>query len=196
MDATPRIFDFGPKPFLRWVGGKQRIVPYLSKLLPTRISEARYLEPFLGAASLFLALKPQKSILSDLNEHLINTYLSIRQNPILVFDKLRKHAMNNSESYYYDIREKYRLGKFSASQAARFIYLNRACYNGVFRVNVKGQFNVPYGKKKNIVIPSKKYFLRISALLKNSTILTSSYENTVNYLKKMILCTLILHTRP
>ena len=158
------------KPILRWAGGKQNIIKILVSLLPDDIDFRRYREPFLGAGSLFLSILPKKSILSDANEHLIKCFQFVRDNPELVSKYLNIHKNNDCKKYYYKIRDKYNNSIFSATQAARFIYLNKACYNGIFRVNQKNEFNVPYGNKKNICIPTGKELILISQALKNAKI--------------------------
>src|SRR5688500_4839812 len=130
------------KPFLNWVGGKRLLVSRLKQLLPPDILERTYREPFLGAASLFFALRPARAVLSDLNEHLMTCYEAVRDSPSAVAAYLRDHARNNTKAYYYRIREEYNQRSFSAAQASRFIYMNKTCFNGVFRVNRKGEFNV------------------------------------------------------
>ena len=137
-------------PFLRWAGGKRQILRYLLASLPTDVSDRAYHEPFLGAGSLFFAVNPRKARLADINDHLIHCYKHIRACPKLISSYMHKHAKSHSKDHYYQQRNQYNLCIFySAAQASRFIYLNKACFNGIFRVNLKGEFNVPYGYKKN-----------------------------------------------
>jgi DNA adenine methylase len=149
------------QPFLRWAGGKGRLVKSLIQYLPKDISKRKYIEPFVGAGSLFLALQPKNAIISDSNKHLIDTYRYIRKNPDLIHIYLSQHAKNSSEKYYYQVRNRYNRSKPSAAQSARFIYLNKTCFNGIFRVNMEGEFNVPYGWKHPTFLPSLNHLLTI-----------------------------------
>ncbi|WP_423929715.1 Dam family site-specific DNA-(adenine-N6)-methyltransferase [Candidatus Palauibacter sp.] len=131
-----------PQTYLRWIGGKQRLAPRLRHFVPRDYLSRTYHEPFLGAASLFLALRPRLAHLSDLNDTLIQSFTFVRARPDLVARYITQHAARDSKAYYYEIRDQYnRATCFSYAQAARFIYLNRTCYNGVFRVNREGYFN-------------------------------------------------------
>lgn len=116
-------------PILRWIGSKKRLVCHIINYLPEDINSRSYWEPFLGAASLFLTVQPRKAFLSDANFHLIQCYESIRDNPNLVYNYLALHNKCSSRDYYYSVRIKYNASGFNNSQAARFIYLNRACFN-------------------------------------------------------------------
>jgi DNA adenine methylase len=167
------------EPFLRWAGGKRQLRKILLTFLPPNIDQRTYREPFLGGGSLFFAVQPTKAVLSDANEHLIRCYESVRDEPGLVSSYLRGHARNDSEAYYYQVRYKYNACRFSAAQAARFIYLNKACFNGIFRVNARGRFNVPYGRKKHPAIPSASELLSAAALLRNASLNASSFEKAL-----------------
>ncbi len=166
-------------PFLRWAGGKRQLKRILVAFLPLDVSERTYREPFLGAGSLFFALQPKAAILSDANEHLIKCYESVRDQPGLVARYLQSHTAKDDEAYYYRVREEYNRSEFSAAQAARFIYLNKTCFNGIFRVNAKGKFNVPYGRKESPAIPSDNDLVGIAAILKNTSLKASSYEKAL-----------------
>jgi DNA adenine methylase len=166
-------------PFLRWAGGKRQIVRELISLLPDDIENRLYREPFLGAGSLFFAIKPERAVLSDANQHLIMCYEFVRDQPLLVARYLRLHASRDSEAYYYKMRFEYNGSQFSAAQAARFIYLNKTCFNGIFRVNSKGQFNVPYGRKESPAIPSQKNLTKIAGVLKKASFRASPFEKAL-----------------
>lgn len=178
------------RPFLRWAGGKQYLVNFLLKFTPTNYKECTYFEPFFGAGSLFLALSPQKAILSDLNSHLINCYRIIRDHPDKLHYYLLNYEKNNSKKYYYRIRYQFNksIEKKSIAQASRFIYLNRTCYNGIFRVNTKGYFNVPFAPKKRLVFPTLAELYQFSQLLKKVKLFACSYEKILPESKKMRLC--------
>lgn len=131
-------------PFLRWAGGKTWLIPYIDELVE-QIEYDNYYEPFLGGAAIFLSLKrTNRAFLSDLNAELVATYNAVRQNPDAVIEILKK--MDNSKETYYRIRES--KPETLEGVAARFIYLNQTSYNGLYRVNKKGEYNVPYGYRK------------------------------------------------
>ncbi len=171
-------------PFLRWAGGKQQLKRILLAFLPTDVRERTYREPFLGGGSLFFALRPRAAILSDANKHLIKCYEFVRDQPELVARYLRFHALKNTMAYYYRVREEYNNAEFSAAQAARFIYLNKTCFNGIFRVNSKGKFNVPYGRKESPAIPTDNDLISIAAILKNASLKASSFEKALDNASK------------
>lgn len=177
---------FAPKldPFLRWAGGKRRLVPYLLHALPSRIRERKYHEVFVGAGSLFLAVQPRKAVLSDANGHLIACYEWIRKSPDLVASYLQQHLTRNSKKHYYEVRDLYNESGPSAAQAARFVYLNKACFNGIFRVNMKGEFNVPYGYKEPPLIPTRGELRSVSELLKGSTLHARPFESALEAVGK------------
>lgn len=133
------------KPFLRWAGGKNWLIKYLPGLIKD-LDFNNYHEPFFGGGSVFFALSPDGAILSDINEELINTYVEVRDNVESVIKIIDEWAVN--EDQYYVIRSEE--PDDSIRRAARFIYLNRTSFNGIYRVNRKGQYNVPYGKKTAI----------------------------------------------
>lgn len=167
------------EPFLRWVGGKRRLVPVLLRALPRDISNLVYHEPFLGAGALFLAMQPGRSRLSDANKHLIDCYVAIRDKPAHLSNYLREHALQTSEDYYYQIRNLYNDAKPSAAQAARFIYLNKTCFNGIFRVNRQGAFNVPYGWKEPPRLPDSRHLQRASVALRHSKLRARDFEDAL-----------------
>lgn len=168
-------------PFLRWAGGKQQLLNRLAEYLPDDVRDRNYFEPFAGAASLFLAIKPHNGCLADANELLIHCYECVRDNPDLLARNLQRHLRNNSEEYYYEVREIFNQTRnFSFAQAARFIYLNKACFNGIYRVNQRGEFNVPYGHKEPPAIPSIDTLRRTSDALQNIELRTGSYGQTLD----------------
>ena len=166
-------------PFLRWAGGKRQIINELLQLLPVDIGNRRYWEPFLGAGSLFFAVQPKMAVLSDANPHLIKCYEFVRDEWKLVARYLRQHAAQNSQAHYYAVRTAYNRSEFSAAQAARFIYLNKSCFNGIFRVNRKGQFNVPYGWKEPPAIPDREQLRKIALALKGTKLRAASFATVL-----------------
>lgn len=167
------------KPFLKWAGGKTRSLKHIIPLLPKDIKQRVYREPFLGAGSLFFAIQPEQAILSDANEHLIRCFEYVRDKPELIAKYLAQHKRKNREDYFYKIRDIYNKRGYSAAQAARFIYLNKACYNGIFRVNSKGEFNVPFGSNKKLGLPSREHLRTISKLLQKAVLKVQSFEKAL-----------------
>ena len=168
------------RPFLRWVGGKQNLTAKLIDLLPSNYKTRVYREPFLGGASLYFLTRPKVAYLSDLNGHLIDCYKSIRDNPEQVARALSQHRKRDSKAHYYLVRKSYNSAQSSAAQAARFIYLNKTCFNGIFRVNQRGEFNVPYGFKETPAIPSRSEILRVSVFLRNAKLDAAPYERALS----------------
>lgn len=140
------------KPFLRWAGGKTWLIKFLNSIIrDTRFK--RYHEPFLGGGSVFFTISPQKrSYLSDLNKELIDTYQSIKENPLAVINILKTYE--NTEEFYYSIRSQVSDNQYE--EAARFIFLNQTSFNGLYRVNQRGEYNVPFGyRSKNFLEEDK-----------------------------------------
>jgi DNA adenine methylase len=132
------------KSFIRWAGSKRLLLPHLRGYWP---SGARYVEPFCGSACLFFDLQPPRAILGDLNEELMLTFRAIRENPYVVLESLRRFPVG--EAGYYRVRSLSPLSLAAAERAARFLYLNRYCFNGIYRTNQRGLFNVPYGPPRS-----------------------------------------------
>lgn len=143
------------RPFLKWAGGKRQLLPELQKHVPKQFGT--YYEPFLGGGALFLALQRPRAVVNDSNRELINCFEVVRDSVEDLLLTLEEHQAHNAEEYYYAVRDWDRVADFMLrspiQRAARIIYLNKTCYNGLFRVNAQGQFNVPYGRytKPNIV---------------------------------------------
>ena len=162
-------------PFLKWAGGKRWFVAAYSDLFPR--SFERYVEPFLGSGAVFFYLKPKKAVLSDINSELIDTYVAIRKNWKRVERLLTGHQKRHCKNYYYVVRAQRPIGLYQ--QAAKFLYLNRACWNGLYRVNLKGEFNVPIGTKSNIILESDD-FESVARLLGNAELLASDFESVID----------------
>jgi DNA adenine methylase len=139
------------KPYMKWAGGKRQLLPEIRRHMPDNVSRYTYYEPFIGAGAVFFNLQPHNAVINDCNEQLILTYRTIRDNVDDLIRALRIHAGQNSEEYYYAVRaqdrdaDAFRVSS-NVEKAARMIYLNKTCYNGLYRVNAQGLFNVPYGK--------------------------------------------------
>lgn len=140
-------------PFLKWPGGKRWFTKHHADLLPENFNS--YIEPFLGGGSVYFYLQPKKAILGDTTAELITTYISIRDNWKRIEKKLLLHQKNHDKEYYYKIRELNPTDP--VEQAARLIYLNRTCFNGIYRVNLEGKFNVPKGSKDSVVYDTDEF---------------------------------------
>ncbi len=161
----------GYKPLIKWVGGKRKQIQTLKELMPRLYN--RYYEPFAGGGALFFNLRPKNAWISDSNSELINFYKVVRDDPYTLMHQMEKHI--NSKEYYSKTREMDRDEdgfKFVApvKKAARFLYLNKSGYGGLYRVNKNGQFNVPYGKYQDPKYYEKEHLLACSALLSNAEI--------------------------
>ncbi|QVN00482.1 Dam family site-specific DNA-(adenine-N6)-methyltransferase [Pseudomonas rhodesiae] len=166
------------EPFLKWAGGKRWLIKARPEIFTETIND--YYEPFLGGGAVFFHIAPKTSFLSDKNPALINLYNQIKNNYSLVKAHLENHQLLHCKEYYYAIRST----TFSCptEQAAQFLYLNRTCFNGLFRVNLKGEFNVPIGTKKSVVFPEEN-FETISKVLQNSSIITADFEEIIDKAK-------------
>ncbi len=150
------------RPFLRWAGGKARLVHILRRFVPEITDSATYYEPFMGAGSLFLALRPSKAVLGDQNRPLVECVSRVAARPDLVWRALRPMTSLNNEKWYYRFRDEFNAAADSNRKAALFIYLNRTCFNGIWRVNRKGGFNVPFGRRKNACFPTRKGLFHVA----------------------------------
>ena len=155
--TTARMKDPLVKPYIKWAGGKRQLLQVISAHLPKALGNLRYFEPFVGAGALFLNCQPSKAVINDNNEELIMTYKVIRDHVDELIEELNSHKAQNSPEYYYRVREQDRnRGAFAEftniQKAARLIYLNKTCFNGLYRVNSQGLFNVPYGRYINPAI--------------------------------------------
>lgn len=175
------------KPVLKWVGGKRQLLADISPLIPS--SPSLYVEPFVGGAAVLLSKQPAKARINDANKELINVYRVIKRNPDKLLEQLAIHAELNSSDYYYEIRALDRSQQYNEltdfQKAARIIYLNKTCYNGMFRVNSQGQINVPYGKYKHPNIVNEPGIRALSAYLANDIeILCGDYADALIDLPK------------
>lgn len=136
-----------PAPFLKWAGGKGRILAQLVPLLPPGADRSRHVEPFFGGGALFFARRPARALVADVNAELVSAYLCVRDDVEAVIRALAPLARAHDEGHYYALRDRYNAGGGDPSErAAMFIYLNRTCFNGLHRVNRRGAFNVPAGR--------------------------------------------------
>ncbi|EJO7700311.1 adenine-specific dna methyltransferase [Carnobacterium maltaromaticum] len=176
------------KPFLKWAGGKRQLLPTIRDYYPEEFN--KYLEPFVGAGAVFMDLQHKNVVINDFNEELINAYVSIRDDVEGLIEFLKKHEINNSKEYFYEVREYDRngtVGKMGATErASRLIYLNKTCFNGLFRVNSSGEFNVPFGNYKNPNIADETTLRAVSKYLNknNVSIINGDYKEAVKKARK------------
>ena len=171
-------------PIVKWVGGKRQLMFELLKNMPETYN--RYFEPFIGGGALFFELQPQNGYISDMNEELINLYSVVRDDVYELIEDLNKHKV--SKEYFLKIRNLDRTEKYNKlsdiQKASRFIYLNRTCFNGMYRVNSQGQFNVPFGNYKNPRIVDAENLVNCSKLLKNTEICCADFSEILNKVQK------------
>lgn len=160
------------KPFLKWAGGKTQLLDELNKYIPLNYN--KYIEPFIGGGALFFSLNSKESVISDSNRELIITYKQVRDNVESVISILK--TFEHTETFYYEIRNLIPDDLEKDFRAARLIYLNKTCFNGLYRVNKKGLFNVPYGKGKG-------EFLQENVLREASRFLQSTQIICADYLE-------------
>lgn len=163
------------KPYLKWAGGKRQLLQSIRYFLPSDIDKYVYYEPFVGAGALLLELQPKTAVINDFNSQLILTYNTIKNNVEELIKILHKHQKHNCKEYYYAIRSQDRnsqnFEKMSdTEQAARLIFMNKTCYNGLYRVNSQGLFNVPYGTYKNPTICEENVLRSVHNYLNNNNI--------------------------
>lgn len=167
--------------FIRWAGSKRQLVPILSQYWHEDF--VRYVEPFAGSACLFFSIKPRKALLGDINPELINTYKEIKSDVESVLVVLKKLNNKRSKSEYYRIRSLNPKKLSPQERAARFIYLNRYCFNGLYRTNSKGEFNVPYCGDNRGVMPPDEMFRNAAKLLKGADLVCGNFEKTLSKVK-------------
>jgi len=172
--ATRRTSQRPLEPLLRWAGSKRQLLKHLLRAVPANYET--YVEPFAGSACLFFALRPKRAILGDRNAALIDTYRVIAQHPRLV--RRRVQSFGSAPAAYYKLREEDESRLDPIGRAARFVYLNRNCFNGVYRLNRRGRFNVPRGVKTG-KLPSEIDFVRCSNALRGTRLLACDYREVI-----------------
>ena len=161
-------------PFLKWAGGKRWLTSSHPELLQKPFK--RYIEPFLGSGAVFFHLAPNRALLADSNPDLIETYQAIKDDWYRVLKELNKHNRNHSKRYYYTVRDMKLRSPYT--RAARFIYLNRTCWNGLYRVNLRGAFNVPIGTKSSVLLDTDD-FDSISKLLVSADLRVADFADII-----------------
>lgn len=162
------------KPLLKWAGGKTSLIPQLRKHFPQNFE--RYVEPFLGGGAIFFSLfKDKKALINDLNSEITRFYEVVRDKPDDLMNCLDKLSNQYSESFYYELRQKKPRGK--VQQAARTLFLNKTCFNGLYRQNARGEFNVPFGKRERApTFYDQKNLLELSSVLKDVVLTNLDFE--------------------
>jgi DNA adenine methylase len=176
IDIQP---DISPRPFLKWAGGKskliQQYIPYIPKEFNT------YYEPFLGGGALFFHLLPKSAVLTDINPELINIYRCVKDKTEPLIALLVEHQDKHNKDYYYRVRQ--RSYDTDIERAARLIYLNKTCFNGLYRENSKGKFNVPIGQYKNPKICHPDLLYAASTALQSAQIEVKGFEEILKNAK-------------
>lgn len=174
------------KPVLKWVGGKRQLLPEIKKYIPENYT--RYYEPFVGGGAVFFDIQPNKAVLNDYNNELINVYKVIKDDVEELIEDLKKHV--NEEEYFYMMREMDRTEEYvvlsDVKKASRIIYLNKTCFNGLYRVNSSGFFNTPFGRYKNPNIVNEYTLRAVSDYFnkKDITFKTGDFEDALKGIRK------------
>jgi len=166
------------RPFIKWAGGKGHLLPYFSPFFPSMEKGSRYFEPFIGSAAVFFSLQPPHALLSDSNAELIQLYQVVQQDVENLILALQKH--DNKKEYYYQVRALDPATLPPVERAARLIFLNKTCYNGLYRVNRKGQFNVPFGRYRNPPICDPDGLRAASLALQSAELRMADFEEAVS----------------
>jgi DNA adenine methylase len=178
--ASPRECTPSARPFLKWAGGKTQLLGELLSRFPETFN--RYHEPFLGGGAVFFALQPKRAVLSDINPDLIAAYQAIRDDVDAVMRHLHRHRAD--PEHFYKVRALKTNRMKAAARAARIIYLNRTCFNGLYRVNQRGQFNVPYGRYANPKICNRDNLLAVANTLKSAVLRNQSVLNIARQVRR------------
>jgi DNA adenine methylase len=169
-----------PKPFVKWAGGKRQLIEQLIQYAPSHFNG--YFEPFLGGGAFFFKLSSlgriNKAYLNDSNEELINAYNVIKENPLHLISELESGSYKNNKETFINIRKTHPTNTIKA--AARFIYLNKTAFNGLYRVNSNGQFNAPFGRYNNPLICDEDNILAVSRALQKDELTCMDFEDAVN----------------
>ena len=172
-------------PFLKWVGGKRQLLNSIQQVLPKNIKDCQYMEPFIGGGAVLFHIQPKNAIINDFNQELVNVYKVVRNDLEELIIDLKKHK--NESEYFYRIRGLDRSSDFKkisdVERASRVIFLNKTCFNGLYRVNNAGEFNSPFGRYKNPNIVNEPTLRAVSKYLNsnNITINSGDYANTLKH---------------
>jgi len=178
------------RPFVKWAGGKRQLVEELLRSRPGEYN--RFIEPFIGGGALFFALRPDNAFISDINEELINIYTVVRDNVDKLIVELKEHEKKykggDPQGYFYDVRNVDREAGYArwsnVRKAARLIFLNKTCFNGLFRMNSRKQFNTPFGFYVNPAIVDENNLLACSRVLASAEIAATGFDHVLNIAQK------------
>lgn len=170
---TPNI----AAPFLKWAGGKSQLLKQYEDFLPKPEYIGRYFEPFIGSAAVYFHLRPPNATLCDINQKLIDVYRVVQQDVDSLIEALKDHK--NEKTYYYRVRKMKQEKMTPVTRAARLIFLNKTCYNGLYRENSKGEFNVPFGRYKNPTICDEYRLRNASCALQGVQLVAADFEKAV-----------------
>lgn len=174
-------------PVLKWAGGKRTLIPDIINLFPTDFKDRSYHELFIGGGAVFFKIKPKTGTINDVNSHLMNFYRVVKDNPQELISEASKYSYNKKS--YYNLRERFNQPNLSKIEnAALLLYLNKTAFNGLYRVNSKGKFNVPFGRYKNPTIVPKKRILTASNILKNIEINNEDFSYILDVAEKGDVC--------
>jgi DNA adenine methylase len=179
VGRTVTVPPIAAPPLLRWAGSKRKLLPVLLRHSPDRYS--RYIEPFVGSACLFFALAPRAAVLGDFNKDLIDFYSVVRQYPAVLAREIEGYPLD--QQFYYELRSRVPSELTRIQAAARFLYLNRFCFNGVYRTNRQGRFNVPFGIKTGH-LPTRADLKRASRLLQSAELVRGDFDLTIAKAKR------------
>lgn len=167
-------------PFVKWAGGKRQLIPQIRERMPAQFNN--YYEPFVGGGAVIFELLPENAVINDINRALINAYQMICDHPqgfLQEINRLDAEMWEDGKEYYYSLRERYNdkmmMDEFDVELAALFVFINKHCFNGLYRVNGKGLFNVPYNNSRRSSVDEKS-ILEISEFLRNVTIISGDFE--------------------
>jgi DNA adenine methylase len=169
--------SISPRPFLKWAGGKGQLIQQYQSHFPTGFKT--YYEPFLGGGAIFFHLLPHRAVLMDINPELVNVYRCVRDSVEALIDQLQTHQQLHNRDYYYQVRST--PGNTAIERAARLIYLNRTCFNGLYRENSKGQFNVPMGNYKTPRICHPDLLYAVSHSLRHAEVTVGSFDAVLQH---------------
>jgi len=177
------------KPLLKWAGGKRHIAEELFASFPDDWNKGTYIEPFIGGGAMFLFLSPEKALIADLNIRLFGFYSHVKSHPNEVFNgifeigrQFNETSFEKKKDFFLDLRTKYNFSDVNSIESSILLYsLNKLCFNGLYRENSKGFFNVPFGQKKSFPAVERDDFESVSTLLQKTTILNSDFEGTISH---------------
>ena len=185
LEVTARVLpqENPCRPFMKWAGGKSQLIPELVQRLPVRFSN--YFEPFIGSGALFFTVRPSGAMLSDINRELINVYRIVQDQVEALIKDLKRHRHNSR--YFYELRSADRKTDFwtwsEIERAGRTIFLNKTCFNGLFRVNSRGEFNVPFGDYKNPTIADEENLRSCAAALRGAELEVQPFDRIRDFVR-------------